>query len=1003
MEPFSQVTTPDGRVGVVKSVVGRHVTVVVPGGAQEVYDVADVQATSAGPADDIRNGRFAPPEAFAHRLRSLYLQHAYRYDLRSGLSNARIEPKLHQVFIAHRVTNKLQPRMVLADEVGLGKTIEAGLILKELRARGQIERALIVCPSNLAPQWQTELRTKFNEDFEIINSSAAKYFGQGGANPFLRRSNLIASYNFAQSEKRAAQIVEAPWDLVIFDEAHRVRRSRQGGSKVQSTLAYQLADELKEIVNGLLLLTATPMQLDPFELYSLVELVEPGMFKTFQHYERRRQDLPRLNRLIKALNEWEAMTDADRTSVTEQSADLLEDANVRSDDLRLDVNLGPIVERIAGIHPLADTLVRNRKSEIGGFAGRVAKSVPVELSSEERQLFHEIADYLRYEYGQAVESKQLAIGFLMVTYQKMLASSPAAVLASFKKRVEKLRRGPKGSARPAESLDEVAEVLEDSSQLDAYVAFEEGNTSPLVAAEIARLEQLIARLEDLPHDSKAEQLLSALDVIWSEDPAEKVVLFTAFKDTQDYLSGLIRQHLRVAGSPVRVACFNGSMSIDQKEDAIRSFREKDHILISTEAGGEGRNLQFAHILINYDLPWNPMKVEQRIGRLDRIGQRRQVFIYNLACKGTVEQRVLEVLNDRIRLFEESVGSLDPILGGLEDQLAKLVMADASKFGVAFEELATDVERRTAQARKNEQLLADLALDRSSFRRDEANRLLGHRPMATANDLRLACRELLEFQGGTLMEHAEGGEVITLSPQLATRLKMKSHQLRGTFDPVAALVREDIDFFALGHPLVDSLLAVGASDSSAQTTCHVVPGYSGPPCLEVVYEVESNTVPPQGDLVSIRVTEDGSVGVSKVEGLPVGGQPAVELEVSWSPHALEQAEARFRDLLTERRAELLEAHHQQKRDQRERAVRIFEYRQLRLTSLIEQQQQWIATARASESSKTAKILPAREGKLRKDRERLRDLEAEHREDLERIEAEQLSVRGRMLAVSVVVAQ
>ncbi|MHB1593333.1 MAG: DEAD/DEAH box helicase [Streptosporangiaceae bacterium] len=174
----------------------------------------------------------------------------------------------------------MQPRMILADEVGLGKTIEAGLIIKELRARELVNRVLIVVPASLTLQWQSELKLKFNEDFEVIDGAAAQYLGRSGANPWMARPNVICSLPFASSPKRAEQIVEAEWDLVIFDEAHRVRRTGTGGGKSRSTLAYRLADELKEMVNGLLLLTATPMQVHPFELYSLIELVEPGLFPT---------------------------------------------------------------------------------------------------------------------------------------------------------------------------------------------------------------------------------------------------------------------------------------------------------------------------------------------------------------------------------------------------------------------------------------------------------------------------------------------------------------------------------------------------------------------------------------------------------------------------------------------------------------------------------------------------------------------------------------------------
>jgi hypothetical protein len=238
----------------------------------------ELEKLPEGPAERLAAAELGQLEPYGLRLQSLYLRHAYRYDPLTGLSSARIEPQLHQVFVAHRVTQKLQPRMILADEVGLGKTIEAGLIIKELRARELLRRVLIIVPASLQLQWQSELKSKFNEDFEILDGAALQYLGRGKANPWMTRQNVICSLPFASSPKHAEQIIEAEWDLVIFDEAHRVRRSLQGAAKTKTTQAYRLADELKELVNGLLLLTATPMQVHPFELYSLIELVEPGLF-----------------------------------------------------------------------------------------------------------------------------------------------------------------------------------------------------------------------------------------------------------------------------------------------------------------------------------------------------------------------------------------------------------------------------------------------------------------------------------------------------------------------------------------------------------------------------------------------------------------------------------------------------------------------------------------------------------------------------------------------------
>jgi SNF2 family DNA or RNA helicase len=210
-------------------VVGSHdafVDVAFATGTVTVH-VDDVVPVFGSAADRLASGQLGDPEVYGLRLQQMFLDHAYRYDPLSGLSNARVEPAPHQVFVAHRVMQKVAPRMILADEVGLGKTIEAGLILKELRARRAVERVLIVTPASLMLQWQHELRSKFNESFNVIDGEAAKYLGRGGENPFSKQVNVLCSLPFAANPKRAEQIVEAGWDLVIFDEAHRVRRTRR--------------------------------------------------------------------------------------------------------------------------------------------------------------------------------------------------------------------------------------------------------------------------------------------------------------------------------------------------------------------------------------------------------------------------------------------------------------------------------------------------------------------------------------------------------------------------------------------------------------------------------------------------------------------------------------------------------------------------------------------------------------------------------------------------------
>lgn len=521
-------------------------------------------ATELEPAPDrptvgLLDGQFGEAIHYGLRLQALYLEHAYRYDPLSGLSNARIEPKLHQIYVAHRVTGKLQPRMILADEVGLGKTIEAGLILKELRARGLVDRVLVVCPASLQLQWMTELESKFNEEFTVIDGDAARHLEKGGHNPYERVNNAISSTTFAAMERRREQIVSAPWDLVIFDEAHRVRRRLQGSSAV-TTRAYELADELKEVVDGLLLLTATPMQLSTFELWSLIELVEPGLYPDYGDYERYRRGLPRLNALMRELQQWGARSPGERRVVVQTHQgmlrSLLGQEQVTVEDLGSEDRRAAAIDRLVDQHPLTSVLVRNRKAEVGGFMPRTARRVPVMLAGDELALYEEVADYLRDGYDRARAKENQAVGFLMVLYHKMLASSSHAIRASLARRAEKLktqlaRVQQVRRSRPDADVDELREELEQSEVLeDLEMLLLDPDA---LATEVAELEALVARLGRV-RDSKAATLLRLVAGILGDDPAEKVIVFTQFLATQAFLQRMLE------ANGCHVAIFNGSMS-----------------------------------------------------------------------------------------------------------------------------------------------------------------------------------------------------------------------------------------------------------------------------------------------------------------------------------------------------------------------------------------------------------------------------------------------------------
>jgi ERCC4-related helicase len=1001
----ARVRTKDDRMGVVVGTDSDAAEVMFPEG-EEWINFEDLAAARPRPIDELIEF-FAATSAdseggtswdntteFGLRQQANFLHHVLRFDPLAGLTGARIEPKAHQVSIVRSVVQKRHARMILADEVGLGKTIEAGLILKELRAHGLAERVLVVCPASLQMQWQSELLSKFNEPFEIIDGPFAKHLSKNDKNPFGQKDFVICSLPFAAKEPRSEQIVEAGWDLVIFDEAHRVRRWLPSPGRPKTTKAYELAEALEPHTPALLMLTATPMQLSPYELYSLIQLIEPGTFTSHKAYLARSKQLPVLNGLMRSLTGWSAIdSDGIREEVVSDLGLFLENDAFTSSELDQPERREALMDDLVNSHPLAGVMVRNRKAEIGGFMGRDAAQYGVAMLDDERSLYGEIESYLQTTYSWANQDKSRnAIGFLMVTYFKMLASSPAAIYASIGRRLVKLKEKLENSeeSRPVtfnkERLRDLGDEADHSSINSAFIASR-------LEYEITELQSLHDKLAEVS-DSKLTKFLEVVKDIRVREPESKIVVFTGFRDTQKYLTDNLGNH------GFTVEKFNGTLSLEEKEQAIRAFRDSAQILVSTEAGGEGRNLQFASIIINYDLPWNPMKVEQRIGRLDRIGQKKKVRVLNLFRYETIEERVHEVLNDRIRLFEESVGSLEAILGDLEKEIETLFLTSGGETGNDTEQ---SIESRVARAREAERLMADLALDRSSFRRDETNALLEEEPMATHSDLRQFISDALEYFGGTLQEHDDGGQVISLSPNLTAHLELPSGQQQGVFDPQLALEREDLEFFALGNTWVDAVVKHASDESRSVATVHALPGGPSTPELEAVYEFRSTGRSSLGEIVVHRVGPDLEVIESDMKKMPPLGQGIRIDTPSWLKEASLASEKRMQAQFADFRKKVIAADESLREDDLKRNERTTAYRRHRFVDRIKEHQDWINQVERTGTEGQKKILPARRGRLKKDQQRLERIDAEAERERQKILTQLSTPSSKIWSTALVVGQ
>lgn len=520
-------------------------------------------------------------------------------------------------------------RLMYCDEPGLGKTIEAGLTIKELYETGKIDNALIVCPSNLKNQWKSELGHKIKMEAEIIDNHwehEEKY-------------ELSGVYIVGLEYLRANPDMfdEISWDMIIFDEAHHLawRDEKQGKTK-----SYLIARELCDKTKHVLLLTATPIQLSYFDFWSLLNLLRPDRFPDFNTFMVYKDIY--LPFIQKMKNDFE------------DGKDISEDLDFVEDNICLRMNFKKVPnesidQRLSSLFLLENIIIRHRKrDEIRNIVKRRAYTVPVKYTSDEIELYQDISEYIQSLKRLSIEKKNKGFGLLSILLKQLLTSSPRALLSTIRNRMS--------------NIMEMVDYVEEGEFIDTQ----------LIEEELNKMADYAEKIEKLDSDSKREKLVKIVSKILIEDPTVKIIIFTRFLETQKYLRNILSKQFGVV-------MFNGKMKESEKNLMIDYFKEKPEIqlLISTESGGEGRNLQFANIVINYDLPWNPVRLEQRIGRVDRLGQIREVSIINMATWDTVEQKIFDKLCERLGLWVDSIGPLDTMVGDISADIAKLIIDKSS--------------------------------------------------------------------------------------------------------------------------------------------------------------------------------------------------------------------------------------------------------------------------------------------------------------------------------------
>ena len=914
------------------------------------------------------------------------------YDDLVSLGHVGVDIKPHQVAVVHKVISNYPHRFLLCDEVGLGKTIEAGMVLKELRARGGARRVLAIVPPSIVRQWQFEMKSKFNETFSVLNGPVVRFLENQGhtSNPFTFEERILCSSGWVANPKWAELCAAVDWDLVIVDEAHHARSHRSGEKTRLYWLVHDLAAPSHFARRAMLFLTATPMQLDTHELYSLVELLDPALFPSEEHFERHHAEAPGLSRLAELLSQRGfPIPDEDPDETVGQVARWLE---TDEDTVRHRLAAGSeereaLVAELADRHLLSEVMIRNRKSEVGGFMPRVASRWDVELTDKERTALKAVEEYVEYGFQLAEGAGNNTYGFVMVIFQKLMASSIAAIKESMSKRRERVQSAASGRSASDSELEERLDYYEDESEVAGMI----GAAS---SAELALIDRAIEALDHVEVDSKAHVLEEQFSELFGEDSNAKVLLFTQFRGTQRFLE----ERLSARGWGVNV--FHGQMSPREKDDAVERFKNDagPQILISTEAGGEGRNFQFCHILVNYDLPWNPMRVEQRIGRVDRIGQENAVSIFNLWVKDTIEERVLDVLEKRIKVFEETVGGLDPILGDTESDIKRILRIAGQKQEEAFEEFGKQVEVRVRSARAAESQLGDFIMDTKSFRRELAERIAG-RPSPIGNE------DLDRFIGQLLAEERtyikRRGDVYDLTFRGEILGSQRKHFAGGpektaVFRPDLRPDSEDVELMAFGHPIVDAIVErVLGQDYEGVTGTRRIPAGDGlAPCSGWLFTYQFTIPGPRSTerLEPVFVSDEGAVsadiGRNLVNRAYLFDSNETEIDPSEIPGNLDEIEPLAAQFATVRREEI------QRQAEEQAAVRVdtevsrltkwFDYRERAAGDRVRSTQTTLDRIRTSGDESQRQILPVWEANLRRDAEVLANLVPERSRRIAEVE-------------------
>ncbi|BBO67931.1 helicase [Desulfosarcina alkanivorans] len=762
--------------------------------------------------------------ATAERLEQLWLaveaEELPLMESAATLTSAKVDLLPHQVVLVHRVANTRPKRFLVADEVGLGKTIEAALILRELASRGELTRAIMIVPAGLVENWRRELNEVFNLDFEVFGSEGD--VTDRKSNAFAKHNRLIVSIDTLKRPARVKKLLAAPpWDLVVFDEAHHLSVYRNG-NKVKKTENFKLAEAIRNHCRDLLLLSATPHQGDHFRFWMLIRLLSPELFEN------------------------------DRDMVHNR-------------------------------HRLNAVVIRRTKADACAqdgsplFVRRMVHTEGFELSEREKEFYNAILGYLRDGYNLAAQqgNKGRALGFVMTVFQKIAASSFAAIRSTLQRRLlmltiqegierdelldvdgrnrvfEEARQiihqihsipfDPVGNAQTDQILaDAKYQLLKKRSEALSFAGAAEsysdseyeagaGEASAALLVAVALPEERQRILDLLAHfpggiESKTAMLSHALRQIWQQNPNEKVVIFATYLGTVEAIRKQLDQEFPGAGIDVLKGGDHGA-----KTAAQRRFRRKDgpKVLVCTAAGREGINLQFARILFNYDLPWNPMDLEQRIGRIHRYGQESTAQVYNLVAADTIEGQIFMLLEEKLGDIARTLGKVDEH-GQIAEDLRTQVLGQLSST-LSYDRLYQDAISDPTLKRTRQEL--EVALSNADLARQVVFELFQELDRFNLGDYEKfddqgrGMQRLVSFiarsarlLGWTFRQESDGRWAL---------IRDSEPNILFTTDRDTALQEENLQLIGLEHPIVNQFMRkYAAAGTSTRALTGKVEGLVG---------------------------------------------------------------------------------------------------------------------------------------------------------------------------------